>query len=133
MFEITIDGADELLKKFETLAAQITALQQTMPKELVSWQSEDMHRKFPNIESSSSGQETTASTEIWPRSRRSEDRPHTHTAGRSRGPTMHQPKRTGPGGRPPPSTRPILRPELETTLHDRMVALVSEAMKWPST
>ena len=34
MFEVKIDGLDQLFKKFDTFSKQIEALQQTMPQEL---------------------------------------------------------------------------------------------------
>jgi hypothetical protein len=69
MIEIKIDGIDALLKKLETFGKQIEELHQSVPQELLEWQRDDMCRKFPNIEVENSGNETAASTEIWPHSR----------------------------------------------------------------
>ena len=130
MFEIKGEGAAELLKNFETFGKQLDELHKLVPEELVDWQRTDMRRKYPNIEVSSDGDETTAETSIWPRSR-------TEQAGsgftRPKRPVLAAPKRyrLRGAGRPPASTRPILRTELFKKLVDRMTKLVGEAMKWP--
>ena len=49
MFEVKLDGLDQLLKNFDTFGKQIEELQQSMPQELVNWQRDDMHRKYPNL------------------------------------------------------------------------------------
>jgi hypothetical protein len=142
MFEIKIDGVDQLLKKLDGFGKQIGELQQSMPQELVDWQRDDMRRKYPNLKVDSSGNETAASTEIWPHSRleTQEERARRQHAGpKQRGPVSSTPKQhriVHPGpkqhrGPVPRSTRPILRQELERKLRDRMIRLTSEAMKWP--
>ncbi len=130
MFEIKVEGADALLKKFDTFGKQLDELHKQMPEELVDWQRTDMRRKYPNIEVSGDKDETTAETDIWPRSRNEQ-------AGsgfaRPNRPVVAVPKqyRLRGAGRQPPSTRPILRTELFKKLVDRMTKLVGEAMKWP--
>ena len=142
MFEVKIDGLDQLLKKFDTFGKQIAALQQSVPQELVNWQREDMRRKFPNVETETSDNETSASTEIWPHSRLEAQEEQARRQGlgpKQRGPAHYAPKQhrivhAGPKqqrGPMPRSTRPVLRQELKQKLHDRMTRLTSEAMKWP--
>ncbi|MGY8661774.1 hypothetical protein Q3C01_05315 [Bradyrhizobium sp. UFLA05-109] len=128
MFEIKVDGVEGLLKKCEAFGTQLDELHKEVPEELVDWQRTDMRRKYPNIEVSSSGDETTAETSIWPRSRIEPPGSRRRT-----GPVIAVPKqhRLRGAGRPPSSTRPILRTELFTKLVDRMTALLSKAMKWP--
>ncbi|MHC2399111.1 hypothetical protein ACVMGC_003655 [Bradyrhizobium barranii subsp. barranii] len=130
MFEIKVEGADELLKKFGTFGKQLDELHKQMPEELVEWQRTDMRRKYPNIEVSGDKDETTAETDIWPRSRNEQS--GSGFTGPKR-PVVAAPKRyrAKGAGRPPPSTRPILRTELFTKLVDRMTKLLAEAMKWP--
>src|SRR5260370_5985546 len=85
MFEVKAEGLDALLKKFDTFGKQIESLQESVPQELLNWQRDDMHRKFPNIKSATVAHETTATTEIWPRSRLpSKDQHHHH------GPQQHR-------------------------------------------
>jgi hypothetical protein len=128
MFEVKIEGVDQLLKKLDAYGKQIDALHEAMPEELVAWQRDDMKRKYPNLTVNSVERETAATTQIWPRSRLpSSQRKH-------QGPRQHLINRTRPkqaGGKAQPSTRPILRAELLKRLWDRMMALTSEAMKWP--
>jgi hypothetical protein len=128
MFEVKVEGGDDIARKLDAEIAKLASLQQVIPDEMVNWQREDMHRKFPNIEVEG----TTATTEIWPRSRLS--------AEHHKGPNKPGPKgRTGPkqaapakgGGRPAHSTRPILRPQLQAKLFDRVVRVVEETLKWP--
>jgi hypothetical protein len=129
MFEVKVEGLEPLLKKFDTFGDQLDALHKQMPEELVEWQRDDMRRRYPNIDISEDKDETTAETDIWPRSR-IELQPGFK---RPRRPALAQPKqhRLRGAGRPPPSTRPILRAELFTKLVDRMTKLLGEAMKWP--
>jgi hypothetical protein len=130
LFEIKVEGVDELLKNLETFGRRIEKLQESVPQEMMEWQRDDMRRTFPNLKTESSGNDIAASTEIWPRSRLpSKDQHRQH-----QGPKVHSlvpvaPKQhRGPMAR---STRPILRAELVQKLHDRMIRLTTEAMKWP--
>jgi hypothetical protein len=130
MFEIKVEGAGDLLKKFETFGKQLDELHTQVPEELVEWQRTDMRRKYPNIEVSGDKDQTTAETDIWPRSRA--EQPESGFT-RSKRPVVAAPKRyrLRGAGRQPPSTRPILRTELFTKLVDRMSKLLAEAMRWP--
>ncbi|SIO49818.1 hypothetical protein SAMN05443247_06555 [Bradyrhizobium erythrophlei] len=131
MFEIKVDGLDALLKKFDRFGKQVEELQHSVPQELVDWQREDMRRRYPNMTTTSSGHETEASTEIWPRSRRPSKDQHRP---QHQGPKAYSIIHAAPSqhrGPVPRSTRPILRVELVRKLHDRMVKLTAEAMKWP--
>ena len=129
MLEVKVEGLDELLKKFETFDKQVEDLHKEVPQQLVEWQTEDMRRKYPNIKVDEPEESVEASTEIWPRSRLELEpgfkRPRPTV---KKGPTMARIKGVG---RPPPSTRPLLRTELFTKLVDRMTRAVNEAMKWP--
>jgi hypothetical protein len=133
MFEVSVEGLEALSKKFDELDEQIKALQTEVPDELTAWQREDMHRRYPNTEANTTGGLIEASTEIWPRSRLEvaggpkRIRPHRPA------PKVYRPKGIAGPGRPPPSTRPILRQPLYDKFHERMVNLVGKAMKWPST
>ena len=130
MFEIKVEGVGELLKKFETFDKQILDLHKQMPQQLVEWQTEDMRRRYPNIQVDETPESVEATTNVWPRSRLEQEsgfkRPARPVV--KKGPTM---ARLKGAGRPPPSTRPILRTALFTKLVDRMTKLLSEAMKWP--
>jgi len=130
MFEIKVEGVGELLKKFETFDKQILDLHKQMPPQLVEWQTEDMRRRYPNIQVDETPESVEATTNVWPRSRLEQEpgfkRPARPVV--KKGPTM---ARLKGAGRPPPSTRPILRTGLFTKLVDRMTKLLSEAMKWP--
>ena len=125
MFEIKIDGADALSAKLTKYIAQVKELHTSMPEELVTWQRDDMKRKYPNIQVDSAGEEITATTEVWPRSRQPSKDRHHH---RKQGPKQHRPARRGPIVH---STRPILRASLYDQLRDRMNKLLAEATKWP--
>jgi hypothetical protein len=125
MFELKIEGVEALLKKLEKYEGQITELHKAMPEELETWQRDDMKRKYPNTQTDTVGNETSASTSIWPRSRQpSKDTHHR----RQQGPRQYRPVKRGPVVG---SNRPILRAELLTELWQRMVKLTAEAMKWP--
>jgi hypothetical protein len=124
---VKVQGLDDLLKQFDTFGKQVEGLHKEVPQQLVEWQTEDMRRKYPNIKVEETQQSVEASTEIWPRSRLESEpgykRPRPTP---KKGPTMARVKiaRINGAGRPPPSTRPLLRTELFTKLVDRMT-------KWP--
>ena len=128
MFETKFEGNEEIAKKFETMAEKVKALHKQVPQELVEWQTDDMRRKYPNIQIDETPESVEATTEIWPRSRL-ELEPGFKKLLRplvKKGPTI---ARIKGAGRPPPSTRPLLRTELFTKLVDRMHGLL-EACKW---
>lgn len=139
MFEVKLDGVDQLLRKLDTFGKQIEALHKALPQTLADWQRDDMHRKFPTVDVDASETGTAVSTEIWPRSRVDEGHhptsggPKQHAVGRA-APRQHRLNRAAPkqrGGPLPRSNRPILREELVRKLNERMLKLASEAMKWP--
>jgi hypothetical protein len=132
MFEVKVEGGDDIARKLDAEIAKLASLHQVIPEEMVNWQREDMHRRFPNIEVEG----TTATTKIWPRSRLPAE--HHHKGPNKPGPKgLAGPKLAAPkthtkgGGRPSHSTRPILRPQLEARLFDRIISVVEETLKWP--
>lgn len=98
-----------------------------IPGQLTAWQTEDMHRHFPNTEQPDY---VSAETTIYPRSRTYEQ---THR-GRSFKPSRPMSPRPrligaakpGAGG----SNRPILRPALFDKLVERMSEMLSVNLKW---
>jgi hypothetical protein len=128
MFEAKLEGTDELQKKIAAMADKVKELHKQMPQQLVEWQTVDMRRKYPNIQIDETPESVEATTDIWPRSRL-ELEPGYKKPARAvmrKGPTVARAKGAG---RPPPSTRPLLRTELFTKLLDRMNALL-EALTW---
>jgi hypothetical protein len=128
MLEAKIEGIEAFAKKVETLAKQVKGLHKQVPQQLVEWQTEDMRRKYPNIQVDETPALVEASTNVWPRSRlelepgyQRPKRPMVKKA-----PTQYRLKGAG---RPPPSTRPILRQPLFIKLVDRMNKLL-EGVKW---
>jgi hypothetical protein len=90
-----------------------------------------MRRKYPNIKIDETPESVEATTMVWPRSRLEQEpgfkRPY-RPPPPTKGPQQFRPKGAG---RPPPSTRPILRLELMKKLYDRLERAVTEAMTWP--
>ncbi|TYL87432.1 hypothetical protein [Bradyrhizobium cytisi] len=124
MFSLEVEGTEVLSAKIAKMQAPLSELPITVPQEMEAWQRDDMHRKYPNTDTSTGSNEVTTSTSIWPRSRQpSKDQHHKH-----QGPKQYRPVKRGPVVR---SNRPILRSELLTRLWERMRALASEAMTWP--
>ena len=130
MLEVKLDGLEGFQKKLEATAKQVEELHKKVPQQLVEWQTEDMRRRYPNIQVDETPESVEATTNVWPRSLLEQEpgfkRPARPVV--KKGPTM---ARLKGAGRPPPSTRPILRTALFTKLVDRMTKLLSEAMKWP--
>jgi hypothetical protein len=123
MFDFEVQGLDSLIGKFDRLTRQIELAKEEMPREFVTWQRDDMKRRYPNMQTGQGGDTTTAITSIWPRSRAYDEK------------LRVRPKRAGPRRYSPRrivhSTRPVLRRELYLKLVQRMTELVGKAMKWP--
>ena len=98
--------------------------------ELTNWQREDMRRAYPNTTLN----EDEASTEIWPRSRLSDERQKEQQR-RVWPPRVRQARRMLPRlhGARVISTRPILRESLKEQLVARMTTLMQECLSWAST
>jgi hypothetical protein len=127
---------ETVLKRFETMTDQIETFGKTdMPQGLTDWQAQDMHRKYPETTVEEvSNEESNASTMIYPRSR-TYDQTH---------PYQHRPPHlmhhvvavrkpvlsSMPRLRHSIMSHPILRPELFDMLFSRMIALLSEKIKW---
>jgi hypothetical protein len=123
---VEFDGLDRVQATLDGMGEQIQTLgKEEMAKELTEWQTKDMKRTYPNTKQED---DTTVSTEIWPRSRLSETRKPSQTK-RVR---VYAPPRSGGGGGPrqATSTRPILRSELFATLCTRMSELLNRVLKW---
>jgi hypothetical protein len=128
MFEVKVEGVENFQKRIEVTAKQVEGLHKQVPQQLVEWQTEDMRRRYPNIQVDETPESVEATTNVWPRSRL-ELEPGFKRPARpvvKKGPTI---ARLKGAGRPPPSTRSLLRTELFTKLVDRMNALL-EAIKW---
>jgi t-SNARE complex subunit (syntaxin) len=123
MIEIKVSGVNELMAKIDTFTTQIKELHTSIPQEMKNWQTGDMHRKFASQKTHSFKNRLTVTTKVHPHSVY-----ETKKAAEAR--RKRKRRKTAPAVRPR-STRPILRPVLLEELHDRMVKLVSEAMKWP--
>ena len=130
-----VDGIEQLLEKFDKMGEQIAELHHAVPEELVTWQRDDMRRKFPNVSTDTQRQrDQRHAREIWPHSRLEPAGGTGAAAHASSGPKQYRVGRAAPKAHGPvvrAATRPILREELKTKLHDRMTTLAAEAMKWP--
>jgi hypothetical protein len=101
--------------------------------ELLEWQTVDMHRKYPNIDSDQ--EYVSWFTQIWPRSRTWDER-HQSAARpamrrlerRSRAPRLATVPRLAAGVK-----RPILRPVLFDQLVERMTELLGKQLSWQRT
>lgn len=133
MIEVSID-VSQLTEK---LTAELNALNAFVPEmadELTEWQRADMHRQYPNTQEDND----SASTDIWPRSRLS-DEAKAREAARRRAYWMRRQRSIRNVGtrKPTPghyryrSQRQILRDVLFEQLEDRMDMLLVEKLGWP--
>jgi hypothetical protein len=129
MFEIKVEGLDNVLKKFETYSNQLDSFERKLPDELVDWQRVDMRRQYPNVEIESAPPSVKAMTRVWPRSRLEQQPGFKRQRRLIR--TGPKPYRLKGMGRQQQSFRPILRIELIRKLFDRMLTMVEEVMRWP--
>jgi hypothetical protein len=100
-----------------------------MPQGLTDWQVQDMHRSYPETEVKQEGaaDEISAVTVIYPRSRTYEQtHPHRAHPVARRKPVLSSMPRLLKSA----MSHPILRAELFDKLLSRMVALLSEKIKW---
>ena len=128
--KIDID-ASEVDDALDDILAAIEALPEQFAEELTTWQTEDMHRRFPQTDQPDPN---TAATDVYPRSR-TWHRPATgNPVGRPRRSTFLRVPRNNPSNRAAPhggrqtgvhSTRPILRHELFEQLSDRIGDLLT--------
>lgn len=95
--------------------------------ELEVWQTEDMRRKYPNVEIESL---SAVFTLIWPRSRTYGQRHPKSLEARTQ--TFRRVSSPQHKGASETSTRSILRPELLKRLVGRMDVLMGEKISWSS-
>jgi chromatin segregation and condensation protein Rec8/ScpA/Scc1 (kleisin family) len=121
MLSISIDSS-AVSRRLDDMTARIERFgRMDMPAELLAWQTEDMHRKYPNQEEPD---DSSTQTHIWPTSRlvlqKRHEQQEMHSAPRRR-------------RRRPVIVRghhPILRLVLVERLHERMKALLREKLTW---
>lgn len=124
---IELIGIDRILKRFDTMDDTIYDFGNTkMFDELLAWQAEDMKRQFPNAKQDDA---KTVFTNIWPRSRLSQQRRPKLFTKAVRKVVVKQPA-TGLGRGVLRMAHPILRPELFTKLCERMSKLMTDNLVW---
>ena len=127
MINIEAEGLEQITATLDSMVKQIDQLGKSdMADELTAWQSEDMRRRYPNTKQED---DKTVSTEIWPRSRLSDD-PSKRRQWKPVRRVYAAPRTGTAGGTPVHSTRPVLREELFTMLVERMDALLSRVLEW---
>lgn len=117
------DVIESIQDRVDSMVEDIGRLHVAVPDEMIVWQTEDMNRKFPNLEEA--GGESylkTWVTKIWPRSRMPDRRQHRPRRQRGRR-VLFAPVGSKSGG------RAILRPELFDALRLRMRALL-DTISW---
>jgi hypothetical protein len=123
---VEIEGVDNLAKMIDGMIKNIDTLgNEQLGTELTAWQTDDMHRQYPNTQT----EPNAASTEIWPRSRTPKRYVRKTAQRRRRGTVM---LKRGKGRGRQVSTRPILRVELFDKLCTRMAALLEKSLSWAS-
>ena len=115
--------------RFEAMTERLKTFgQEEMPQGLTDWQTEDMHRKYPEtvVEQGAAGS-VAAITMIYPRSRTYEQtHPHRgHPVARRTTALSSMPRLRQSAMR-----HSILRPELFDKLYTRMSLLLSDKIKW---
>ena len=123
MIKVDIDTSG-FAASLDDMVQQINAFPEKMAQEMTDWQTEDMHRKYPNTVL----KDKTVETDIWPRSRTSDTprrlgvrllrRRNREKRARGTGTKVQQ-----------PSTRPILRESLWDQLCTRMTMLL-DTIRW---
>jgi hypothetical protein len=120
-------GFEALAQKLDVYYKHVAEVKKQWPEEVTKWQTEDMHRRYPNTASDEADNTVTTETDVWPHSRLEIGPGAAKRVAVKRGPRQARPKGAGKSI----SNRPILREELLQKLKDRMMALGREAIKWP--
>jgi hypothetical protein len=129
MFDVHV-VSDKVQKRLDDMAEKIHAMGwEEMPQELTVWQTEDMHRQYPEtkVEQLRTKDEVSAITMIYPRSRTYADTHphHQHRPGRSRR-LSSLPRLV----RSSTMRHPILRSVLFDKLFARMSHLLKDKVTW---
>ena len=115
-------GAEETLTRMQLQIRDVGHL--GIPDELTTWQIEDMHRHFPNVDTDQ--EYVSWFTLIWPRSRTYEKKHHAGYQRRSPKRLSALPRLIG-GAK---GQRPILRQGLFNRLSQRMEEMLATRLKW---
>jgi hypothetical protein len=122
VFNIEFD-ITPLAKQVDQMLGNLAEFPPQMAAELTAWQTEDMHRKYPNT----TLEGNTATTDIWPRSRGVLGRITRAVPLRLR---RRFTRRITTAQAVAASLRPILRTTLADKLLARMAALMQKELKW---
>lgn len=123
MFTIQVEGIDAVTERIDDMVHDVADLHNEVPEQFLEWQTDDMNRKYPNMEESGEWWIRTWTTRIWPRSRLSDKRTPEQKRRRGRRVLFTPIASTGD------SSRPILRPELFEALRERM-RVVLDKVTW---
>ena len=119
-------ATDKVEARIDTMTAHLKEFGAVdMPNELTAWQTEDMHRTYPEtkVEHQGSAEEISAITEIYPRSRTYAGL-HPHRKKRPALASMPRLLRASV------MRHPILRPRLFDKLFSRMTVLLKDKLTW---
>jgi hypothetical protein len=124
--DIDVKIPEDAFKRFQD---RVAVFPEQLAAELVTWQVQDMHRQYPNIDRPD---QFTAETHVWARSRLTAEWHRQHRKprssrylGRARRSQLQARVRQYVRGQQR-STRPILRPVLLEKLEDRVQMLIHE-------
>jgi hypothetical protein len=122
MLHVSVEGADKCADLMADMMDTIEAFPVPMAEEFVTWQRNDMRRRYPKIDLVDP---MTVATSIYPRSRLSARFKRGVKPTRSRRIVIKSTGRQRGG-----SQRPILRPALFERLCVRMAELLGNRIKW---
>lgn len=126
--EAKVTGAEALVNRLDEMIKSIDDLERRLPVEVMNWQSEDMHRRFPFVKKRVRTHSIAVSTKIHPRSLKSMKMRAAHRAQRRA--TLRAIHRRRGGPHRLFRTHPILRPELLEALRVRLNDLVKRVLAW---
>ena len=122
MFNISLDASD-VIDKLGEMEKKLKDFPKEMGEELTTWQTDDMRRRYPNIDVT----DTYVETDIWPTSRLAQQPDKKKQAQIVRAKKQGKPVTVRPKGS---GQRPILREELYEKLVKRMDDLLNRCLSW---
>lgn len=117
---------DAIQGRIDGMIEHVAGLRQEVPAEFITWQTDDMHRRYPNLEESGEDWLHAWMTRIWPRAR---GRAINKKFARRRGTPIKRNKSVFSMRPVVTSGRPILRDELFDMLRARMRKLL-DRISW---
>jgi hypothetical protein len=116
MIGIDVQGLDRIVNRIDGMREKIQHFEHVdIPHEFADWETQDMHRHAPGVRHTRGGAKS-----LWRAHSRYEVRRH----------KLAQRRYLKRGVHPTYSSRPVVRLQMIDRLHERMVRMLNEKLRW---